>query len=32
LVTNGLISGRPNPAPKPNSVIISGSFDLWCER
>src|SRR4051812_25766319 len=28
LVTNGLISGRPNPAPKPNSVIISGSFDL----
>src|ERR1700740_766084 len=28
LVTNGLISGRPNPAPKPNSVIIPGSFDL----
>src|ERR1700752_4300294 len=26
LVTNGLISGRPNPAPKPNSVIISGSL------
>ncbi|KAH2824447.1 hypothetical protein KXV85_000789 [Aspergillus fumigatus] len=28
LVTNGEISGRPNPAPKPNSVIISGSFKL----
>src|SRR5215468_10956858 len=31
LVTNGLISGRPNPAPKPNSVIISGSFDLLAQ-
>src|SRR5262249_44634369 len=31
LVTNGLISGRPNPAPKPNSLIISGSFKLLAQ-